>query len=88
MESFPDVKSLTVKLTKQYYKDVEKVRAIFAWICSLNLSELDYLRAINEKSPSNTNSVIDLEQMDSTLFIMYCRCNILFHIIFWYELFN
>jgi hypothetical protein len=51
MESFPDVKSLTVKLTKQYYKDVEKVRAIFAWICSLNLSELDYLRAINEKSP-------------------------------------
>ncbi|CAC5409510.1 unnamed protein product [Mytilus coruscus] len=74
IESAPDLKTLTVSLTVRYYKDVEKVRAIFAWICLQKLDQLDYSRSINDKSPlHHLKDIKDKRSSYPELFAMMCK---------------
>ncbi|XP_071170612.1 lim and transglutaminase domain protein ltd-1-like [Mytilus edulis] len=74
VESAPDMKALTLSLTARYYKDVDKVRAIFAWICLQKLDQLDYSRSINDKSPlHHLKEVKDKKSSYPELFAIMCK---------------
>ena len=69
-----DLKTLVLQLTNKYYKDVEKVRAIFAWICSQQLDKLDYSLAITDKSPLHLlKEVKDQKSSYPELFAAMCK---------------